>query len=70
MGKIIQAHRFVLNVILVGVHFASMEIARVLLGEAKWRKVVLDGIPVEPAQNVVRVNCSVPDDGRRVGKFY
>ena len=56
MGKIIQAHRFVLNVILVGVHFASMEIAQVLLGEAKWPKVGLDEILAELVQNVLREN--------------
>ena len=56
MGKIIQAHRFVLNVILVGVHFALMEIARVLLGEAKWPKVDLDEILAELVQNVLRAN--------------
>ena len=56
MGKIIQAHRFVLNAILVGVHFASMEIARVLLGEAKWPKVGLDEILAELVQNVLREN--------------
>lgn len=56
MGKIIQAHRFVLNVILVGVHFVLMEIARVLLGEAKWPKVDLGEILVELVQNVLRAN--------------
>ena len=56
MGKIIQAHRFVLNVILVGVHFVLMEIARVLLGETKWPKVDLDEILAKLARNVVREN--------------
>ena len=56
MGKIIQAHSFVLNVILVGVHFASLEIARVLLGEATWPKVGLDEILAELVQNVLREN--------------
>jgi hypothetical protein len=40
----------------VGVHFASMEIARVLLGEAKWPKVDLDEILAKLARNVVREN--------------
>lgn len=56
MEKIIQAHPFVLNVILVGVHFVLMEIARVLLGEAKWPKVDLGEILVELVQNVLRAN--------------
>jgi hypothetical protein len=54
--KIIQAHPFVLNVILVGVHFALMEIARVLLGEAKWLRVDLDEILAKLARKVVREN--------------
>jgi hypothetical protein len=43
-------------VILVGVHFALMEIARVLLGELKWPRVGLDEILAKLARNVVREN--------------
>ena len=56
MEKIIQAHPFVLNVILVVAHFALMEIAQALLGELKWLRVDLDEILAKLARNVVREN--------------